>query len=77
MSKREVGGYAFNYEVTRARNAARKAREVLRRLLDEKPGPQTSAMLIASATMALADAEEALNTIDQIARLNPKKSAAQ
>ena len=76
MSKRAVGGYAFNYEVARARNAARKAREALRKLLDDRPGPQTSAMLIASATLALAEAEEALSTIDQIARLNPEKSTA-
>lgn len=77
MSKRAVGGYSFNWEVTRARNATRKAREALRKLLDDKPGPQTQALLIASATLSLAEAEEALSTIDEIARLHPEKSAAQ
>lgn len=68
MSKRAVGGYAFNAEVNRARNANRSAREALRRIIEEKPGPQTLSLLIAKAALALGEIDQAVGEIEQIAR---------
>lgn len=68
MSKRAVGGYAFNAEVTRVRNASRAAREALRRILDEKPGPQTQSLLLARAALALGEIEQAAGEIENITR---------
>lgn len=68
MSKRRAGGYVFRQEVVRAMNANRAAREALRRLIDEKPGPQTMAMLIAKAAQALGENLDALHEIEAIGR---------
>ncbi len=53
-------------EITRAMNANRTAREALRRVIDERPGPQALAMLIAKAASALAESLEALREIERI-----------
>jgi len=68
MAKRAIGGYAFNQEVTRGKQATFKAREALRRILEEKPGPQIEALLIAKAAIALGEIENVLNEVEQIAR---------
>lgn len=68
MSKRRTGGYVFRQEVVRAVNANRAARDALRRLLDEKPGPQAMAMLIARAAQALGENLDALRELEQIGR---------
>ncbi len=68
MTKRLVGGYSYNAELTRAVNANRTIREVLRRILEDKPGPQTMAMLLARAATALGENLEALVTLQQIGR---------
>lgn len=68
MSKRAVGGYAFNAEVISIRNASRSAREALRRIIDERPGPQTLSLLIAKAALALGEIEQAAGEIESITR---------
>lgn len=68
MSKRSIGGYAFNAEVVRMRNASRSAREALRRIVEEKPGPQTMSLLIAKAALALGEIEQAAGEIESITR---------
>jgi predicted Zn-dependent protease len=75
MAKRAVGGYAFNAEIARARNASRTARESLRRIVDEKPGTQTLALLLAKTALALGEIDQAINDIDQVAR-NAKPTQA-
>jgi hypothetical protein len=44
------------------------AREALRRIIDDTPGPQTTAMLIAKAAVHLGKIDEALNELEQIGR---------
>jgi hypothetical protein len=68
MTKRLVGGYTYQAEVTRAINSNRMIRELLRRILDEKPGPQTMAMLLARAATALGENLDALVTLQEIGR---------
>jgi predicted Zn-dependent protease len=52
--------------IVRGRNALNEARDSLRRLIDEQPGPQTSAMLIARAAVRLGQIDQALNELDEI-----------
>ena len=66
MTKRKAGGYVFRQELTRAMNANKAARAALRRMVDEQPGPQTMALLIARAANALGDNLEALREIERI-----------
>jgi predicted Zn-dependent protease len=68
MSRRSVGGYAFNAEVNKVRNASRSAREALRRIIEDKPGPQTLSLLIAKAALALGEIEQAAGEIENITR---------
>lgn len=68
MTAKKVGGYAFRQQIVDARNANRAARAALRRIIDETPGPQTLAMLIAKAANSLGENLEAINEIERIAR---------
>lgn len=63
-----IGKNIYNQAVVRGRNGAESARNALRRLLEEQPGPQTTAMLIAKAALALGEIEAALNELDAIGR---------
>ena len=67
-SKPEVGKNAFKQELVRGRNATNAARQALRRLVDEQPGPQTTALLIAKAALSLGEIESVLNQLDEIGR---------
>ena len=66
MTKRKVGGYSFRQELVRATNANRAARSALRRIVDDQPGTQTMAMLIAKAANALAENLDAIGEIERI-----------
>ncbi len=47
-------------------NANKAAREALRRIIEEQPGPQTMALLIARTANALGDNLDALRELEQI-----------
>ena len=64
----DVGRTAYSQTVARGRNASLVAREALRRIIDETPGPQTTAMLIAKAALYLGKIDEALTELEQIGR---------
>lgn len=68
MTPKIVGGYTFRQEVTRAVNANRLARTMLRRIVDDAPGPQTMAVLLAKAANALGENLDALQEIERIAQ---------
>jgi hypothetical protein len=68
MARRVLGGYAIHQEITRGKQAIYKAREALRRIVEEKPGPQTEALLIAKIAIALGEIESVLNEVEQIGR---------
>lgn len=53
-------------EINRARLANRVAREALKRIIDEQPGPQTLALLVAKIGAALGENQEALQEIEKI-----------
>jgi predicted Zn-dependent protease len=55
-------------EVVRAENANKAAREYLRRLFDDRPGVEASAILVTRASLALSENLEALREIDRICR---------
>jgi predicted Zn-dependent protease len=65
-NKRKVGGYAMRQEICRAVNANQAAREALRRLIDDNPGPQTMAILVARAANALGENLAAIREIERI-----------
>jgi hypothetical protein len=64
----DVGRSVYNETLTRGRNANLVAREALRRIIDEVPGPQTTAMLIARAAVYLGKCDEVLTELEQIGR---------
>ena len=68
MARRVLGGYAINQEISRGKQAIYKTREALRRIVEEKPGPQTEALLIAKVAIALGEIESVLNEVEQIGR---------
>lgn len=67
MPKKKIGGYAWRQEIIRAVNANKAARKALGQIIEEKPGPQTLAMLIAKASAALGENLDAIREIEQIA----------
>ena len=64
----DVGRNAYNQVLARGRNASLTAREALRRIIDETPGPQTTAMLIAKAALYLGKIDESFTELEQIGR---------
>jgi uncharacterized protein HemY len=64
----EIGKNVYRDTLVRGRNANQSAREALRRLIEEQPGPQTTALLIAKAALALGEIEAVLNELDKIGR---------
>lgn len=64
----DVGRNTYNQVLTEGRQANLAAREALRRIIDEAPGPQTTAMLIAKAAIHLGKSDEALTELEKIGR---------
>lgn len=64
----DVGRNAYNQVLSKGREASLVAREALRRIVDETPGPQTTAMLIAKAALYLGKVDESLTELEQIGR---------
>ena len=70
MTKKRVGGYAFRQEIARARLANSRARAAVRRMVEEQPGPQLTALLAAKMANALGEILDALDEIERICREN-------
>jgi hypothetical protein len=68
MTAKKIGGYAFRQEIVRAVNANRLARKHLRQVVDDKPGPQTMAVLVAKIANALSENLDAIQEIERIAK---------
>ena len=66
--KADVGGYIYNETLQRGRQKAKTARDALRRIVEENPGPQTLAGLITKAALALGDIEAVFTELDQLGR---------
>jgi hypothetical protein len=63
-----IGKNVYRQLVASARLAASCARESLRRIIEEQPGPQTTALLIARAGIKLGEISETLNELDELGR---------
>ena len=66
MTPPKIHGYCYRLAVNRAQNANRTICESLRRLVEETPGPQRAALLVARAGTALAENMDALQEISEI-----------
>ena len=66
-TKPQIGGNIFNDELDKGRLATESLRQSLSQLLEE-PGPQTRAILIAKAAVALSKVEAVLTQLDRIGR---------
>lgn len=72
MSKAQTGGYEFNQEVVRIRNAANNIRDSLSKILEGNPGPQTILALIAQAALQIPIILNAVANIDKIGKETKK-----
>jgi hypothetical protein len=71
MSKARIGGYGYNQELTRIRNAANAIQDALRTIFEGNPGPQTIIALagrIAFQITIILDATAKLKDIGQEAK---------
>lgn len=66
--KPQIGRNVYRDALVRGRNGTTVARRAMLRIVEENPGPQTTALLIAKAALALGEIEAALNELDEIGR---------
>jgi len=67
MTRAKRGGYNWRAELARAARETTKARRNIQRIVDERPGSTTTAMLLLKATLALGESAEALQKLKDIA----------
>ncbi len=72
MSRPQPGGYEFNYELTRIRNAARAINDGLSKLLNN-PGPQTIVALVAQMALQIPIILDAAQNIEKIGKQAKKE----
>ena len=65
-ARRKLDGYIITALFVRIRQAVETTRIALKRITDEKPGPQTQAVLISKSAMALLDILSALDELQNI-----------
>jgi pyruvate kinase len=66
-TKPQLGKNVYKEELAKGREATESLRRALDQLIEE-PGPQTRALLIAKAAIALSKIEAMLNQLDEIGR---------
>lgn len=77
MSKARIGGYGYNQELTRIRNAAATIQEALTQIFEGNPGPQTIIALagkILIQTTIILNATATLKEIGKEAKEDRTKS---
>jgi len=67
-SKPQIGRNVFNEQLVRGRHATEDTRDALRRLIEDQPGPQTTALLIAKLALSISQIEAVLTELDKIGR---------
>ena len=67
-SKPQVGKNLYNQALARGRAAKESARNALRRIVEESPGPQTQALLITKTALALIEIGAVFEELDEIGR---------
>jgi len=68
MSKRIIGGYAYNAALTKIRNAVSVALLAIDRLSGEPMGPQTRAAQFVKVAMALNEITSAVMELDNFSK---------
>jgi uncharacterized protein HemY len=66
--KPAIGKNVWDGALVDGRHATSAARQALDRLIEEQPGPQTTALLIAKVAVQLGKIEAVLNKLDEIGR---------
>ncbi len=64
----QVGKNVYNEALRRGRQHTHGAREALRRMLEDAPGPQTTAMLLTKIALAMGNIEAIFSELDEIGR---------
>lgn len=67
-TKPQIGRNLYNDAIQRVKAGTQVSRECLRRILNESPGPQTLAMLVAKIAVEIGHIEAAVNDLDEIGR---------
>jgi len=68
MSKSQMGGYEWNYELTRIRNAVQIIQADLSKILNDAPGPQTIIALVGHMAVQLPIILDAVHNIEKIGK---------
>jgi hypothetical protein len=68
MSRSQLGGYEFNYELTRIRNAVTAISDDLAKILNNNPGPQTIIALVGHMAVQLPIILDAVHKLEQIGK---------
>ncbi len=66
MTPKKLTGYAARADLQRALNSNASAQSHLRRLLNEQPGPQQQALLLARTAASLGEQLEALTALQRV-----------
>ena len=77
MSRAQPGGYEFNYELTRIRNAVKSINDNLLKILNEHPGPNTIIALAGQIATQLPVILDALQNIEKIGKQAKKQRTEQ
>ena len=67
-SKPQLGRNIYNEALRRGRQKTKDARNALRRIIEDNPGPQTTAMLVTKVALALGEIEAIFTEFDEIGR---------
>jgi hypothetical protein len=61
-----IGATVWNQTLVKGKNASRVIRQAARRIIEEQPGPQTTALLLARIGISVADIDEAFDELEKI-----------
>jgi hypothetical protein len=70
MTKQQIGGYEFKNQCNEIRNSTSAIRKSLTRIIEENPGPQTTAVLIAKMALEVSNITNAVTNIEAIGKGN-------
>ena len=66
MTKQQIGGYEFNYECNRIRQAAASNSETILKIVEGNPGPQTLYAMLLKVAVQNQIIADAINKVEQI-----------
>ena len=64
----QIGKNVYNEALRRGRQNTRGAREAIRKMLEDAPGPQTTALLLTKIALAMGNIEAVFTELDEIGR---------